>query len=235
MTTLPVTKLLSGTAVPVLGQGTWHMGENARGKAQEVASLRRGLELGMTLIDTAEMYASGGSERVVGEAIKGRRDEVFVVSKVLPSNASRAGVRQACERSLNNLGVERIDLYLLHWRGGTPLAETVSAFEELKVAGKIGSWGVSNFDIDDMEELLSVSGGDNVTVNQVLRKAGPGHIIGHLRRCFGAAHAHQRDRARPALIRHDPFHTNRCRADYPQIGKLRQPAMFGVEAKDGFN
>jgi len=172
MTTLPVTKLLSGTAVPVLGQGTWHMGENARGKAQEVASLRRGLELGMTLIDTAEMYASGGSERVVGEAIKGRRDEAFVVSKVLPSNASRAGVRQACERSLNNLGVERIDLYLLHWRGGTPLAETVSAFEELKAAGKIGGWGVSNFDVDDMEELLSVPGGDNVTVNQVLYNLG---------------------------------------------------------------
>ena len=172
MTTLPVTKLLSGTAVPVLGQGTWHMGENARGKAQEVASLRRGLELGMTLIDTAEMYASGGSERVVGEAIKGRRDEAFVVSKVLPSNASRAGVRQACERSLNNLGVERIDLYLLHWRGGTPLAETVSAFEELKAARKIGGWGVSNFDVDDMEELLSVPGGDNVTVNQVLYNLG---------------------------------------------------------------
>lgn len=168
MTDLPKTKLLSGASVPILGQGTWHMGERGSDEAAEVASLQRGLDFGMTLIDTAEMYASGGSERVVGKAISGRRDEAFIVSKVLPSNASRLKVREACERSLRNLGIERIDLYLLHWRGRTPLAETVFAFQQLKAEGKIGAWGVSNFDVDDMEELMTVPGGKDVAVNQVL-------------------------------------------------------------------
>ncbi|WP_457583738.1 aldo/keto reductase [Ensifer canadensis] len=165
---IPTTTLIDGRSVPVLGQGTWRMGDERSRAAEEVKSLRAGLDLGMTLIDTAEMYGNGASERIVGEAVKGRRDEAFVVSKVLPSNASRFGTEAACERSLKHLGIDHIDLYLLHWRGGYPLAETVAAFEALKKAGKIGAWGVSNFDVDDMEELLAVPGGKNVAANQVL-------------------------------------------------------------------
>jgi diketogulonate reductase-like aldo/keto reductase len=148
MPTLP-----DGTPIPALGQGTWHMGENARARAQEVAALRLGLDLGMALIDTAEMYGEGGAEEVVGEAIAGRRDGVFLVSKVYPHNASRRGAVAACERSLKRMRVETIDLYLLHWRGSVPLAETVDAFEALRRAGKIRHWGVSNCDVDDLEEL----------------------------------------------------------------------------------
>lgn len=165
---IPTTTLIDGRTVPVLGQGTWRMGDERSRAADEVRSLQAGLDLGMTLIDTAEMYGNGASERIVGEAVRGRRDEVFVVSKVLPSNASRIGTEAACERSLKHLGIDHIDLYLLHWRGGYPLAETVAAFEALKKAGKIGAWGVSNFDVDDMEELLAVPGGKNVAANQVL-------------------------------------------------------------------
>lgn len=165
---IPTTKLPGGRSIPVLGQGTWHMGDAPSRRTDEVKSLKLGLDLGMTLIDTAEMYGNGASERVVGEAVRGRRDEAFIVSKVLPSNASRIGTEAACERSLRHLGVDHIDLYLLHWRGGYPLAETVAAFEALKTAGKIGAWGVSNFDVDDMEELLDVPNGNNVAVNQVL-------------------------------------------------------------------
>jgi diketogulonate reductase-like aldo/keto reductase len=162
------TALPDGRKVSVLGQGTWNMGEDRRRSADEVAALRLGIDLGMTLIDTAEMYADGGSEEVVREAIGGRRDEVFLVSKVLPSNASRPGVIRACEQSLKRLGTDRLDLYLLHWRGGVPLAETVDAFETLKDQGKILGWGVSNFDTDDIEELASVPGGEFVQTNQVL-------------------------------------------------------------------
>ncbi len=162
------TQLPAGEAVPVLGQGTWNMGERRDRQADEVAALRLGIELGMTLIDTAEMYGDGGAEEVVGEAVKGRRDALFIVSKVLPSNASRRGVPAACERSLKRLGTDRIDLYLLHWRGGVPLAETVEAFEALKAAGKIRHWGVSNFDADDMEELAGIKAGGAVQTNQVL-------------------------------------------------------------------
>ncbi len=161
--TLPV-----GEKVPVLGQGTWNMGEDPRRRRDETDALRLGMDLGMTLIDTAEMYADGGSEEVVREAIAGRRDKVFLVSKVLPSNASRRGVEAACERSLKRLGTDRIDLYLLHWRGGVPLSETVEALEALKAAGKIRHWGVSNFDTDDMEELADLPAGRNVQANQVL-------------------------------------------------------------------
>lgn len=166
--TMPLITLPSGDPVPVLGQGTWFMGENRRAFQQEVDALRLGIGLGMTLIDTAEMYGDGGAEDVVGAAIQGRRDDVFLVSKVLPSNASRRGTVTACERSLERLNTDRIDLYLLHWRGGYPLEETVSAFEDLKRAGKIRNWGVSNFDADDMEELADVSGGEGVAVNQIL-------------------------------------------------------------------
>lgn len=148
MPTLP-----DGTKLPALGQGTWHMGENARARKAEAEALRLGLDLGMTLIDTAEMYAEGGAEEVVGDAVAGRREEVFLVSKVYPHNASRRGAVAACERSLKRLRVETIDLYLLHWRGSVPLAETVEAFEALKRAGKIRRWGVSNCDVDDLEEL----------------------------------------------------------------------------------
>lgn len=168
MTTIRTTKLPSGEAVPVLGQGTWFMGEKASAHADEVAALRLGLDLGMTLIDTAEMYAHGGAEQVVADAIEGRRDEAFIVSKVLPSNASTSGVAKACENSLRRLKTDRIDLYLLHWRGGVPLAETVAAFEDLKASGKIRHWGVSNLDTDDMKELLSVADGENVQTNQLL-------------------------------------------------------------------
>ncbi|WP_407295973.1 aldo/keto reductase [Stutzerimonas zhaodongensis] len=156
--------LADGTAVPVIGQGTWHMGENPAERSSEVAALRLGIELGMTLIDTAEMYAEGGAEEVVGEAIRNRRDKVFLVSKVYPHNASRKGVPEACERSLRRLGTECIDLYLLHWRGHYPLAETVEAFERLKDQGKIRRWGVSNLDLDDIRELDAPA----CAVNQVL-------------------------------------------------------------------
>jgi diketogulonate reductase-like aldo/keto reductase len=161
-------KLPSGETVPVLGQGTWKMGEDRRRRADEVAALKLGLDLGIALIDTAEMYASGGAEEVVAEAIAGRRDETFLVSKVLPSNASRAGVKRACENSLKRLATDRIDLYLLHWPGSVPLVETVEAFEALKAEGKIRHWGVSNFDTDEMEELVGLPAGGNVQTNQVL-------------------------------------------------------------------
>lgn len=166
--TLPIISLASGTSVPALGQGTWRMGEDRRRHADEVTALRRGIELGMTLIDTAEMYGDGGAELVVAEAIKGRRSEVQLVSKVLPGNASRNGTIAACQRSLKRLGTDHIDLYLLHWRGRHPLAETVAAFEDLQRAGAIGAWGVSNFDVDDMEELLALPAGEACAANQVL-------------------------------------------------------------------
>ena len=171
MSTIPTLTLPSGEAVPVLGQGTWTMGEDARRRPAELAALRLGLDLGLTLIDTAEMYGDGASETLVGEAIAGRRDEVFLVSKVLPGNAGRAATVRACERSLRRLGTDRIDLYLLHWRGGTPLAETVSAFGEIVASGKIRHWGVSNLDMEDMAELEGVPGGTGVATNQVLYNA----------------------------------------------------------------
>ncbi len=161
-------RLPSGETVPALGMGTWMIGENRSARAEEIATLKRGIELGMTLIDTAEMYGEGESEQLVGEAIKGRRDEVFLVSKVYPHNASRKGTAAACERSLKRLGVECLDLYLLHWRGGVPLDETIEGFETLQAQGKIRQWGVSNLDLADMEELVEQPGGEKVAVNQVL-------------------------------------------------------------------
>jgi diketogulonate reductase-like aldo/keto reductase len=160
--------LPSGRTIPVLGQGTWNMGEDPAQRGAEVAALRHGLDLGMTLIDTAEMYGEGGAEEVVGEAIAGRRDEVYLVSKVYPHNASRAGVLAACERSLKRLEVDCIDLYLLHWRGSVPLAETLEAFARLREQGKIRDYGVSNFDLDDMQEAVGLTGGDVVATDQVL-------------------------------------------------------------------
>ncbi len=169
---MKTTTLKSGATVGTLGLGTWHMGERAAAKAAEVRALKAGIDLGMTLIDTAEMYGEGGAEEVVGEAIAGRRDEIFLVSKVYPHNASKAGAIAACERSLKRLKTGKIDLYLLHWRGSYPLAETVGAFETLKAQGKIGSWGVSNFDADDMTELAGVPQGGNCVTNQVLYHLG---------------------------------------------------------------
>jgi diketogulonate reductase-like aldo/keto reductase len=154
----------NGPEVPVIGQGTWNIDRGDRKSA--VAALRRGLGLGMTHIDTAEMY--GDAELVIAEAIAGKRDEVFLVSKVLPSNASRHGTVSACERSLKRLKTDRLDCYLLHWRGSYPLAETVAAFEELVGSGKIRSWGVSNFDTEDLDELLDLAGEGKIACNQVL-------------------------------------------------------------------
>jgi diketogulonate reductase-like aldo/keto reductase len=161
-------RLPSGEQVPALGQGSWYMGEDRSARKAEVAALQLGLDLGLTLIDTAEMYAEGGAEEVVGEALAGRREQAFVVSKVYPHNASRLGVAVACERSLKRLKTDRIDLYLLHWRGQHPLAETVAGFEALQRAGKIRYWGVSNLDLDDMRELAAVPGGDVCAANQLL-------------------------------------------------------------------
>src|SRR3982751_5172795 len=150
--------------VLVIGQGTWHIDHGP--KEEAVAALRRGADLGMTHIDTAEMY--GEAELVVAKAIAGRRDDIFLVSKVLPSNASRRGTIAACDRSLKRLKTDRLDCYLLHWRGSVPLAETAAAFDELAAAGKIRSWGVSNFDVDDLEEMLGVAGEGKIASNQVL-------------------------------------------------------------------
>jgi diketogulonate reductase-like aldo/keto reductase len=152
----------------VLGQGTWYMGEDPAARKDEVAALRLGLDLGVTLIDTAEMYGEGGAEEVVGEAIAGRRDEVFLVSKVYPHNADRRGVQVACERSLRRLGTDRLDLYLLHWRGNVPLEETLDAFVRLREQGKIRDFGVSNFDLEDMLEAAALPGGELVATDQVL-------------------------------------------------------------------
>ncbi|MBK9608946.1 MAG: aldo/keto reductase [Betaproteobacteria bacterium] len=166
--TIPSVTLPSGLAVPALGQGTWRMGERRSERAREIAALQLGVELGMTLIDTAEMYGDGGAEEVAGAAIKGRRDQVFIVSKVYPHNASARGTIAACESSLARLGTGQIDLYLLHWRGSHPLAETVEAFEKLKAAGKIRDWGVSNFDADAMDELAAIRNGGQCAADQVL-------------------------------------------------------------------
>lgn len=160
--------LKSGQKMPAFGLGTWRMGERSASRKEEADVLRYGIDRGITLIDTAEMYGDGGAEEVVADAIEGRRDGLFIVSKVYPHNASRQAVKQACERSLKRLRTDRIDVYLLHWRGNIPLTETVEGFEALRAAGKIRSWGVSNFGVEDMEELAGISGGANCVTNQVL-------------------------------------------------------------------
>jgi diketogulonate reductase-like aldo/keto reductase len=167
-TTLRTVALPSGEVVPVLGQGTWGMAEHADRRAAEIASLRMGIDLGMALIDTAEMYGGGAAEELVAEAVEGRRREVFLVSKVLPNHATRRGTIAACEASLKRLATDRIDLYLLHWREDTPLDETLEAFDALVRDGKIRHWGVSNFDVSDMEELEAVAKGRRATTDQVL-------------------------------------------------------------------
>jgi len=161
-------QLPSGNRMPVLGQGTWGMGEQRARRSAEVKALQRGLDLGMNLIDTAEMYGEGGAEEVVAEVMADRRAEVYLVSKVYPHNAGRRSAIEACERSLRRLKTDYLDLYLLHWPGSIPLDETVEAFRQLKEEGKIRDYGVSNFDTDDMEEVFSVPGGEGVVTNQVL-------------------------------------------------------------------
>jgi diketogulonate reductase-like aldo/keto reductase len=161
-------ELLSGEQIPALGQGTWGMGEDPSRHDEEIAALREGLDLEMSLIDTAETYGAGAAERLVGDAIADRRDDVFLVTKVLPGNADRESTVRACERSLHRLRTDHIDLYLLHWRGPIPLDETVAAFGLLQKAGKIRQWGVSNFDTEDLIELTAVSGGGYVQADQVL-------------------------------------------------------------------
>jgi diketogulonate reductase-like aldo/keto reductase len=165
---MPTTALPSGEAVPVLGQGTWNLGDDPRERKSEIEALRLGLDLNMTVIDTAEMYGSGAAERLVAEAIHGRRDEVFLVSKVLPQNATARGTVRACEESLKRLKTDRIDLYLLHWRGNVALEATLAGFDSLLRDTKIRYWGVSNFDVADLEELVRLDGGAAVATNQVL-------------------------------------------------------------------
>lgn len=165
-------ELPGGERVPALGQGTWRMGERASDHNREVVAVRAGIDAGLTLIDTAEMYGNGGAERIVGEAMGHRRDELFLVSKVFPHNASRNGVRAACQASLERLGTDRLDLYLLHWRGGAELAEAVAGFEDLQREGLIRHWGVSNFDASDLADLWEVPGGDACSANQLLYHLG---------------------------------------------------------------
>lgn len=161
-------ELNSGQTIPILGMGTWQMGENIHERQSEIKALRHGLDLGLSLIDTAEMYGEGGAEEVIAEAIAARRSEVFLVSKVYPYNASRRGVIAACERSLKRLKTDYLDLYLLHWRGSVPLAETLEAFQELQQSGKVRSYGVSNFDVADMQTAIALKHGSGIVTNQVL-------------------------------------------------------------------
>ena len=165
---LPTVTLAGGETVLAFGLGTWHMGEDRRRAADETKAVRLGIELGLTLIDTAEMYGNGRAEEIVAEAAAGLRDRLFIVSKVLPYNASRRGVVEACERSLKRLRTDRIDLYLLHWRGSVPLAETLAGFEALQRAGKIRHHGVSNFNTEDMRDWVALTGGETVAANQIL-------------------------------------------------------------------
>jgi diketogulonate reductase-like aldo/keto reductase len=208
--------LKSGDKVPVLGLGTWRTGERKSERAAEVAAIELGLDLGIRLIDTAEMYGDGGAEEMLSEALAGRRDQVFLVSKVYPYNASRQGAIAACEKSLKRLKTDRLDLYLLHWRGAHPLAETVEAFETLRKDGKIRQWGVSNLDVRDMEELAGVPNGGNCASDQVLYHLGSRGVEWRL--------------------------LERCRADkimvmaYSPLGQgplLHKPALGKVAAKHG--
>jgi diketogulonate reductase-like aldo/keto reductase len=166
---IPTFELAGGDRIPVLGVGTWNMGEKRSRRAEEMAALQTAVDLGMTVVDTAEMYGSGAAETLIAEAVGSRRDEVFLVSKVLPQNATKRGTLAACEASLRRLKTDRLDMYLLHWRGSVPLQETLEAFERLRREGKIRHWGVSNFDVDDMEELLPLATAVGApSTNQVL-------------------------------------------------------------------
>jgi len=214
-------RLPSGRTMPALGQGTWNMGESKSARGAEVAALRLGLDLGVHLIDTAEMYGDGGAEEVVGEAIAGRRDAVFLVSKVYPHNASRAGVRQACERSLRRLGTDRLDLYLLHWRGDVPLAETLDGLLVLQHEGKILEFGVSNFDRGDMTEAAALPGGDEIATNQVLYNLARRGVEWDLLPWM--------HKVRMPLMAYSPLES----APAEQSGMLRHPVMTEMAARHG--
>lgn len=208
-----------GQRASVIGQGSWNIELSERKAA--VAALRRGLDLGLTHIDTAEMYGDGRAEEIVGEAISGRRDEVFLVSKVLPHNASRAGTRAACERSLQRLGTDRLDCYLLHWRGSYPLEETFAAFEALREEGKIRSWGVSNFDTDDLDETLNLVGPGRIACNQVLY---------HLReRAIEHAVIPWCEKHGVAVTAYSPFGQD----DFPEAGSTQGRVLAQIAAKHG--
>jgi diketogulonate reductase-like aldo/keto reductase len=212
--------LKSGDKVPVLGLGTWRMGERKAERAAEVAAIRLGLDLGIRLIDTAEMYGDGGAEEMLAEALAGRRDEIFLVSKVYPHNASRKGAIAACERSLKRLKTDGLDLYLLHWRGSVPLAETVEAFETLKKDGKIRQWGVSNFDAGDMDELAGVAGGGNCASNQVLYQLGSRGVEWRL--------LEQCRKAKVMVMAYSPLNS-----PFAQEPILRNPVLGKIAAKHG--
>jgi len=197
----------TGMEVPVIGQGTWQMEED--GRAQCVRAIRAGLDVGLTHIDTAELYGRGEVEDIVGEAIEGRRDEVFLVSKVLPSNASRAGTVEACERSLRALRTDHLDSYLLHWPGPHPLEETIAGFEELVRGGKIRSWGVSNFDVEAMEDALRIAGEGKIACNQVLYHVEE-RTIEHEVLPFCEAHG-------IALVGYSPYGSGRFPDDDPTL------------------
>ena len=218
--------LANGMKVPAIGQGTWMLGDDSARRSEEIAALRAGIAAGATLIDTAEMYGDGCSESLVGEAIRElpdgmARDNLFLVSKVLPSNAGRDRIFASCEATLRRLGVDCLDLYLLHWRGAVPLAETVACLEELVAQGEIHAWGVSNFDIDDMEELWAVPGGRNCQVNQVLYHAGSRGIEFSLL---------------PWMRDHDVALMSYCplaQAGRIRSGLLEEPALCRIAAKHG--
>jgi diketogulonate reductase-like aldo/keto reductase len=208
-----------GRNVSVIGQGTWNIERGNR--AGVIAALRRGVDLGLSHIDTAEMYGSGAAETLVGEAVAGRRDEVFIVSKVLPSNASEIGTRRACEASLKRLKTDRLDCYLLHWRGQYPLTETIAAFEELKRAGKILSWGVSNFDEGDLDEALAIAGEGKIVCNQVLY---------HLReRAIEHAVISWCEKHHVAVVAYSPF----GQSDFPAPGGSGGKALAAIASTHG--
>src|SRR4051812_12459601 len=208
--------LPSGEGVAALGQGTWHIGDAPRTRASEIDAIRHGLALGLTLIDTAEMYGDGRSEELVGEAIAGHRDEVFLVSKVYPHNASRAAMARSCEASLRRLRADALDLYLLHWPGSVPLAETVEAFEALQRAGKIRHWGVSNFDLRAMQALWRTPGGSAAQVDQVLYHLGERGIEWDL--------LPELRRRQVPVMAYSPFDEGRL---------LRDPALVDFAARHG--
>ena len=211
-----------GERVPALGQGTWNVGDDPAQRAGEIATIRRGIDLGLSLIDTAEMYGDGRSEELVGEAIAGRRGEVFLVSKVYPHNASVAAMRRSCEASLARLRVEALDLYLLHWPGGVPLAETVDGFERLQRAGKIRHWGVSNFDTAAMQDLWRTRGGDAAQVNQVLYNLGERGIEWDLRPWL-------RERGLPVMA-YSPFDQSRLLRRRALVAFARAHGMTPAQA-----
>jgi diketogulonate reductase-like aldo/keto reductase len=218
-TSLPTTTFPDGRSAVALAQGTWNMGDDRSARATELDALRAGIDAGLTAIDTAEMYGSGRSEELVGEAIAGRRDDVFLISKVLPSNASRRGTGEAARRSLARLGTDRLDLYLLHWRGSHPLADTVAAMQELVQEGLIRAWGVSNLDADDLDELAAIPGGADAQTDQVLynlAQRGPEHDV----------IPWARSRSMPVMA-YSPLDQGRLAAD-PTLAALADP--LGVSA-----